>query len=60
MRQRRREQGLREIRVLVPDTRLPDVRRELARQIATLQPEDERDIMDFIEAVSVFGDDAEG
>jgi hypothetical protein len=61
LRERRRAQGLREIRIVVPDIRLPEVQRELARQVATLDPDDEREVMQFIEAVNWFdNDNAEG
>ena len=54
MRERRRSQGLREVRLLVPDVRSPAFRRRLARQIARLDPQTEREAMEWIEAVSEF------
>lgn len=54
MRARRRAKGLREIRLLVPDTRLESVRREIAEQVRRLDPAVEEDALRWIEAVSVF------
>jgi hypothetical protein len=54
MRERRREQGLRELRLVVPDARSKAVRRRIARQVARLNPESERDALGWIEAVSEF------
>lgn len=58
MRERRREGGLREIRVVVADARSAAVRRRIARQSARLSPADENDALRWIEAVSEFDDDA--
>ncbi|TXL74184.1 DUF3018 family protein [Vineibacter terrae] len=52
MRQRRREQGLRELRLVVPDPRLRSVRRRLAAQVARLTRDSEDDALTWIEAVS--------
>jgi hypothetical protein len=54
MRGRRRAQGLREVRLVVPDTRSSTVRRRIARQVARLKPASERDALAWIEAVSEF------
>ena len=54
MRERRRSQGLRELRILVPDSRLPLVRRRVADQIARLVPSHEAEALSWIEAVSEF------
>ncbi len=54
MRERRREQGMRELRLVVPDARSRAVRRRVARQVARLRPEAEREAMAWIEAVSEF------
>jgi hypothetical protein len=54
MRERRRAQGLRELRLLVPDARSRAVRRRVAAEVARLRPDSERDALDWIEAVSVF------
>ena len=54
MRARRRAVGLREIRLVVPDTRSPAVRRQIAEQVASLDPADEEAAMRWIEAVSEF------
>jgi hypothetical protein len=52
MRERRRSQGFRELRLMVPDARLRAVRRRTARQVARLDPERERDALAWIEATS--------
>jgi hypothetical protein len=54
LRHRRRVQGLRELRLLVPDARLPVVRRRIARLVAALDRADEERSMRWIEAVSDF------
>ena len=54
MRKRRRSQGLRELRILVPDSRLPSVRRRVADQVARLIPSRETEALSWIEAVSEF------
>ncbi|HTY93489.1 MAG TPA: antitoxin MazE-like protein [Steroidobacteraceae bacterium] len=54
MRARRRELGLRELRLTVPDARSKAVRRRVARQVATLGPTSEQEAMRWIEAVSEF------
>jgi hypothetical protein len=54
MRERRRAQGMRELRLIVPDARSPVVRRRIARQVAKLDPGAEREAMRWIEAVSEF------
>jgi hypothetical protein len=54
MRERRRAGGLRELRLLVPDARSRAVRRRIARQVARLQPESERDALAWIESISEF------
>ncbi len=58
MRQRRRQRGLRELRLVVPDARSAAVRRRIAKQVAGLDPDDERDALKWIEAVSEFDADA--
>jgi hypothetical protein len=58
MRQRRRARGLRELRLIVADPRSRAVRRRLARQVAGLDPDRERDALKWIEAVSEFDADA--
>ena len=57
MRQRRRRQGLRELRLAVPDARLEAVRNRIEAQVAKLNPDSERDALLWIEAVSEFDDD---
>jgi hypothetical protein len=57
MRARRRRQGLRELRLLVPDVRSEAVRSRIAAQVAKLNPDSERDTLLWIEAVSEFDAD---
>jgi len=54
MRKRRRTQGLRELRLLMLDARSRAVRRRIARQVARLRPDSERDALLWIESVSEF------
>jgi hypothetical protein len=54
MRARRRRQGLRELRLVVPDARSEAVRSRIAAQVAQLNPISERDALIWIEAVSEF------
>ena len=54
MRERRRAQGLRELRLVVPDPHSRVVRRRVARQVVRLDRTAERDAMRWIEAVSEF------
>jgi hypothetical protein len=54
MRERRRKRGLRELRIVVPDSRLPSVRRRVADQVARLIPSGEAEALSWIEAVSEF------
>jgi hypothetical protein len=57
MRERRRRQGLRELRLVVPDPRSQAVRERIAGQVAKLNPDSERDALLWIEAVSEFDTD---
>ena len=57
MRARRRGEGLRELRIVVPDVRSAAVRERIAAQVAKLNPESERDALLWIEAVSEFNAD---
>ena len=57
MRARRRGRGLRELRLVVPDARSEAVRKRIAAQVATLNPDRERDALLWIEAVSEFDAD---
>jgi hypothetical protein len=52
MRERRRKRGLRELRLVVPNSRLQSVRRRVAAQVARLSPRSEEDALRWIEAVS--------
>jgi hypothetical protein len=54
MRARRRSDGLRELRLIVPDVRSEAVRRRIAIQAAALDPKVEEEALDFIEAVADF------
>lgn len=51
LRERRRRKGLREIRLIVPDARSPAVRRRVAKEVAALNQANEKDALDWIEAV---------
>ena len=54
MRARRRQSGLREVRLMVPDARAAATRERIATQVARLSPAAERDALDWIEEVSEF------
>jgi Protein of unknown function (DUF3018) len=54
MRERRRKRGLRELRIVVPDSRLASVRRRVAAEVARLVPANEAEALSWIEAVSEF------
>ena len=58
MRQRRRALGLRELRLVVADPRSRAVRRRVAKQVAGLDLDRERDALKWIESVSEFDADA--
>ena len=58
MRARRRERGLRELRLVVPDARSEAVRKRIAAQVAKLSPDSERYALLWVEAVSEFDADA--
>jgi len=58
MRRRRRARGLRELRLVVADPRSWAVRRRVAKQVAGLDLDRERDALMWIEAVSEFDADA--
>ena len=57
MRARRRRQGLRELRLVVPDPRSAAVRHRIAAQVANLDRDSERNALLWIEAVSEFDAD---
>lgn len=59
MRKRRMARGLREVRLVVPDSRLQAVRRRVASQVAGLDRNSETEALDWIESVSEF-DDTQG
>jgi hypothetical protein len=54
MRERRRKRGLRELRLIVPDSRLRSIRRRVAAQVARLVRSREEEALSWIEAVSEF------
>ena len=54
MRERRRRRGLRELRLVVPDSRLQSVRRRMAAEVEGLVQSSEDDALSWIEAVSEF------
>jgi len=54
MRERRRARGLRELRLVVPDARSKQVRRRVAKQVATLDRGRELEAMRWIESVAEF------
>ena len=56
--QRRRSRGLRELRLVVADARSRAVRRRVAKQVAALDPDRERNALQWIESVSEFDTDA--
>ena len=59
MRERRRGGGLREVRLCLPDARLPTVRERVAAGVAALGATSEAEALDWIEQVSEFdGDEA--
>ena len=51
---KKRSRGLRELRLVVPDTRSPSVRRRVAAQVAHLSKAGENDALNWIESVSEF------
>jgi hypothetical protein len=56
MRDRRRAQGLRELRLVLPDALSLSVRRRVAKEVAGLHRNGEDDALRWIEAVSEFDD----
>jgi hypothetical protein len=58
MRERRRLQGMREVRLVVPDARSEAVRKRVAAQVARLNRDSEREALAWIEALSEFDNDA--
>ena len=54
MRERRRDTGLRELRLVVPDPRLMSVRRRVAAQVSSLVQGVEEEALGWVEAVSEF------
>ena len=55
-RARRRVDGLREIRLSVPDARSPAIREKVGKAVIGLDRSSEEDILDWIETVSEFDD----
>jgi hypothetical protein len=54
MRERRRRQGRRELRLHVPDPRLRSVRKRVVAQVARLDPKNEDEALSWIEEISEF------
>ncbi|MDQ2859162.1 MAG: DUF3018 family protein [Pseudomonadota bacterium] len=54
MRERRRARGLRELRLVIPDSRSRSVRRRVALQVSGLTSGVEDEALNWIEAVSEF------
>lgn len=54
MRDKRRGLGLREVRLMVPDARLKDVKGRILQQASRLDLANEHDALRWIEAVSDF------
>ena len=54
MRERRRRQGRRELRINVPDPRLRSVRKRVAIEVTRLDRRNEDEALDWIEKVSEF------
>ncbi len=54
LRERRRTRGLREVRIVMPDSRSQSVRRRIAQQVAGLKQDSEEDALRWIEAVAEF------
>ena len=54
MRKRRRERGLKELRLIVPDAKLAAVRARVAGEVAHLNPLNEAEALRFIEVVGEF------
>jgi hypothetical protein len=52
--ERRRAKGLRELRLVAPDARSPQVRKRVAAEVGALKAQGERDALGWIEAVSEF------
>lgn len=57
MRERRRAQGHRELRLTVPDPRSAAVRRQIASQVNKLDSKTEADALAWIESVAEFDED---
>jgi hypothetical protein len=60
LRERRRANHLREVRLVTLDARSPEVQARIARQVASLHPEVEEEVIRWIEAVSIFDEPDEG
>ena len=58
VRERRSVRGLRELRLVVVDARSRAVRRRVAKQVASLDPDHERDALKWTAAISEFDADA--
>ena len=54
MRERRRQRGLRELRLVLPDARLRSVRQRVANQVSAISAAGEDDALRWIESVSEY------
>jgi hypothetical protein len=52
LRERRKANHLREVRIVALDARSPKVRKRIAEQIAALNKDDEREILEWTESVA--------
>ena len=57
-RDRQRRSGRREVRMVLPDARLPGVRERVAASVAGLDQQDEEDALVWIEKASEFDADS--
>ncbi len=54
MRERRRARGLRELRLVLPDSRAQSVRRRVASEVAKFHRDSEDEALNWIEMISEF------
>ncbi len=52
MRERRRANHLREVRIVALDARSPEVRKRIAEEVAALNRDDEKEVLEWIESVA--------
>jgi hypothetical protein len=58
IRERRRAQGFRELRLIVPDARSAAIRQRILAQVSNLNARSEDEALSWIEAASEFDNDA--